>query len=90
MKMLMHAGVSLGPLLIALGIGYLVCAQASKEVKGLKTLGRLIGMAIIAISALLIASKVILFYGYSKMCPLKGMMMEKGMVEQQTMPIQKK
>jgi len=89
MKMFMPTGMSLGLLLIALGIGYLVCAQASKEVKGLKTLGRIIGMAIIAISAVLIVSKVIWFCGYSKTCPLKGMMMDKGMTQQQ-MPMQKK
>lgn len=89
MKMFMPTGMSSGLLLIALGIGYLVCAQASKEVKGLKTLGRIIGMVIIAISSVLIVSKLILFCGYSKMCPLKGMMMEKGMMGQQV-PMQKK
>ena len=89
MKMLMPAGMSLGLLLISLGIGYLVCAQAGKEAKALKTLGYIIGAGLIAVSAVLIISKVIWFCGYSKMCPLKGMMMDKGMMQQQ-MPMPKK
>ena len=90
MKMLMcEGGMSLGFLLISLGIGYLVCTQAKKEAKALKTLGYIIGAGLIAISAVLIASKVIWFCGYSKMCPLKGMLMQKGMMQQQ-MPMQQK
>ena len=89
MKMFMPEGMSLGLLLIALGVGYLVSTQAKKEAKGLKTLGYIIALVIIAISAVLIISKVIWFCGYSKMCPLKGMLMQKGMMQQQ-MPMQQK
>lgn len=86
MNMLMHGGMSIGFLLIALGVGYLVCAQAGKESKGLKTLGYIIGVFIIAISAIIILNKVVWFCGnYSKMCPLKGMMQQ-----QMPMPIPKK
>lgn len=83
MKMLMHGEMSLELLLIALGIGYLVCTQARKEAKALKTLGYIIGAGLIAIAAVLIATKVIWFCGYSKMCPLKSMLMQKGMMQEQ-------
>ncbi len=46
-------------LLIALALGYIVCALAGKETKGLKTLGYVIGIVTISISALLIIGKVI-------------------------------
>lgn len=84
MKMLIPGGMSLGFLLIALGVGYLVCAQASKETKKLKGLGYIIGIFIIAATAIIILNKVMWFCGSAKFCPLKGKMM------QQQMPIPQK
>ena len=81
--MLIHSGMSIVFFLIALGIGYLVCAQAGKESKGFKTLGCIIGVFIIAVSGILIVSKLIWFCAnHSKNCPVKSMLMH-----QQQMPM---
>lgn len=47
-------------LLIALGLGYIVCYLAKREDKFLKTLGYLIGTFVIALSALIILANIIL------------------------------
>lgn len=73
--------------LIALALGYIVCVLASKEGKGLKWLGYIIGIVIIAVSASLIIMKFLgsmsggcPFGKYPKM-PMP-MMQEKMMREQ--------
>lgn len=75
MNMLIPGGMSIAFLLIALGVGYLVGAQASKGGRILKPVGYIIGVFIIAVSGIIIVNKLMWFCGnYSKMCPLKGAM----------------
>ena len=78
MRMLIPGGMSIGFLLIALAMGYIVCTQAKKETKGLKVLGNIIGTVIIAISGIIIINKILWFCNYAK-CPLKGMMTQQQM-----------
>lgn len=57
--------------LIALGVGYLVFLNASKEKEGLKLLGQIIGIVIMVVSLLggLCAAKCKMFGGS---CPMIG------------------
>lgn len=82
MKGMIPGGFSLGLLLIALGAGYLVCAQASKEKKALKLLGYAIGVFVIVVSGVIVLNKLTWFCGSAKQCPLTG----KLMMHQQAVP----
>ncbi|MBI2167408.1 MAG: hypothetical protein HYU34_04080 [Candidatus Omnitrophica bacterium] len=57
--------MKLGLLLIALGLGYKVYADASKEKGNLKSLGQWVGAVIMAVSLLVSA---LMIYGYSSAC----------------------
>ena len=57
--------MKLGLLLIALGLGYKVYADASREKGNLKTLGQWVGAVIMATSLLVSA---LMIYGYSSAC----------------------
>lgn len=57
--------MKLGLLLIALGLGYKVYADASREKGNLKTLGQWVGAVIMATSLIVSALMV---YGYSSAC----------------------
>lgn len=57
--------MKLGLLLIALGMGYKVYVDASKEKGNLKTLGQWVGAVIMAASLVVSALMV---YGYSSAC----------------------
>lgn len=46
-----------GLLLISLGVGYIVCAVAMKQEKALKALGLIIGVIIMALSAIIFIAK---------------------------------
>lgn len=67
--------MKLGLLLIALGVGYKVYAEASKEKGFLRSLGQWVGAVIMVIS---FASSAIFIYAYSKaavsggICPFSG------------------
>ncbi len=67
-------GLKAAILLIALGIGYIVCYLAEREEKDLKTIGYAIGLFIIASSAFMIV-KSMLFAG--KMMAMGGHCMMK-------------
>lgn len=67
MMMQMFTGwETIGPLLIALSLGYMVLYFANREEKDLRTLGFLIGIVVIAISGLLIIGKGIHRYKAAK------------------------
>lgn len=58
--------------LLTLALGYIVCSLAKKEKGLLKTTGYAIGIAIIAISSLIVLGKVLWTAKMCiKMCPLK-------------------
>ena len=60
------------PALLALALGYIVCSLAKKEKGLLKTTGYAIGIAIIAISSVLVLGKVLWTAKMCvKMCPIK-------------------
>ena len=64
--------------LIALGVGYLVFLQGSKEKEGLKLLGQVIGIVIMVASILagLCVAKCKMFGGKAPMCPITGKMLD--------------
>ncbi len=60
--------------LIATALGYIVCSLAKKEKGLLKTTGYAIGIAIIAISSVIVLGKVIWTAKKCvKMCPIKAL-----------------
>ena len=60
------------PALLALALGYIVCSLAKKEKGLLKTTGYTIGIAIIAISSVLVLGKVLWIAKMCvNMCPMK-------------------
>lgn len=66
--------MKLGLLLIALGVGYKVYAEASKEKGPLRSLGQWVGAVIMVIS---FATSALLVYAYAKVgtggiCPFAG------------------
>ena len=62
--------------LLALALGYIVCSLAKKEKGLLKTTGYTIGIAIIAISSVLVLGKVLWAAKMCvKMCPMKASIM---------------
>ncbi len=62
--------------LIALALGYIVCLLAKKEKGLLKTAGYAIGVAIIAISAVVVLAKVVWTAKMCvKMCPMQESVM---------------
>lgn len=69
----MMAGIPEALLLMALGLGYIVCYLAQREEKALRTVGYFIGTFIIVLSALLIVVNV--FFGPRFSPRTMGMMM---------------
>lgn len=67
--------MKLGLLLIALGLGYKVYAEGSKEKGNLKALGQWVGAIMMATSLIVSA---LMIYGYSSSCLGKGCPFEKG------------
>jgi len=64
------------PALLALALGYIVCSLAKKEKGLLKSTGYTIGIAIIAISSVIILGKVIWKAKMCvRMCPMKASVM---------------
>ena len=64
------------PALLALALGYIVCSLAKKEKGLLKTTGYTIGIAIIAISSVIVLGKVLWTAKMCvKMCPMKASVM---------------
>ena len=60
------------PALLALALGYIVCSLAKKEKGLLKTTGYTIGIAIIAISSVIVLGKVLWTAKMCiKMCPVR-------------------
>lgn len=55
--MLFFSGTAAATTLIALALGYIVCYLAKREDKALKTVGYVIGVFIIALSAILLVGK---------------------------------
>ena len=79
--MLMHGFGIMGSLiLLALGMGYFVCADAKKQTGTLKTLGYIIGTAIIVLSIIAGFYKTY-FHGSwvpGKQCPMMKGQMKQG------------
>jgi len=62
--------------LIALALGYIVCSLAKKEKGLLKTTGYAIGIAVIAISSVIVLGKVLWTVKMCvKVCPIKESVM---------------
>lgn len=57
--MFIGGGLTYGILLLALGVGYVVCYLAEREEKALRSLGLVIGSTIIVISALMLLNNLI-------------------------------
>lgn len=74
-----------GALLIALGLGYIVCYLANREEKALRQVGFLIGTFIIALSVIMIVNQLLLS---ARMCNMaaKGFMPHKMMMKGQPQP----
>jgi ABC-type arginine transport system permease subunit len=82
----MMAGIAEAMLLIALGLGYIVCYLANREEKALRTIGYFIGTFIIVLSSLLIMVNV--FFAAKFRRKAMGMMIphQKMMMPGQNMP----
>ncbi|MFA5356088.1 MAG: hypothetical protein WC301_01595 [Candidatus Omnitrophota bacterium] len=64
------------PALIALAVGYIVCLLANKEKGKLRKAGYVIGIAIIAMSSIIILSKALwIAKKCINRCPIRGSMM---------------
>ena len=79
-------GITEAILLVALGVGYMVCYLAKREEKTFKALGYLIGTFIIVLSALLILSSLLLAARFCNRMG-KGMMMPHKMMMKGQMPM---
>lgn len=88
----MLGGITDAVLLVALGLGYVVCYLAKREDKGMQVIGYLIGVFIIVLSAILIINSLVLATrfcsrgGVGMMAPHKMMM--KGQMPMPAMPAQ--
>lgn len=58
--MFLGGGLTYGILLLALGVGYIVCYLANREDKRLRSLGLIIGAVIIAVSTLMLLNNLLL------------------------------
>lgn len=58
--------------LVALALGYIVCSLSKKETGLFRKIGYIIGIAVIAISSVIIMTKVLLV---TARCPMKSKMM---------------
>lgn len=89
----MMAGISEALLLLALGLGYIVCYLANREEKVLRTIGYFIGTFIIVLSGLLIIVNVFFAAKFCRrtmgMMPHHRMMMQ-GKDMPTPMPVQPK
>ena len=57
--MFLGGGLTFGILLLALGVGYIVCYLANREEKALRSLGLIIGGIIIAVSAVMLLNNLL-------------------------------
>jgi hypothetical protein len=74
----MMGGITDAILLVALGLGYIVCYLANREEKTLRSAGYLIGVFIIFVSAMFIINNIIFSVRLSKRfgMPCQSMMMK--------------
>ncbi len=79
--------MKLGLLLIALAMGYRVCADAAKEKGMLRSLGLLVG-AVVMGTSLVAGAFLISKYSCHGSCPWSKMKMEQPKVEQQRFTVQ--
>lgn len=80
----MVGGISDAVLLLALGLGYIVCYLANREERGLRAIGYLIGVFMIILSALLILNNLLLS---ARLCrKMGGMILPHKMMMSPAMP----